>query len=42
MLAALEGIIDIGKRDMSNPKYDGFFAEAERVIREARGERQSG
>ena len=26
--SALQGILDIGKRDMSNPKYDGYFEEA--------------
>jgi hypothetical protein len=25
---ALRGIIEIGKRDMSNPKYDGYFESA--------------
>lgn len=25
---ALQGIIDIGKRDMTNPKYDGYFEAA--------------
>lgn len=25
---ALKGILDIGKRDMSNPKYDGYFQAA--------------
>lgn len=30
---ALSGIIEIGKRDMSNPKYDGYFKEGNRVCR---------
>jgi hypothetical protein len=25
---ALQGIVEIGKRDMSNPKYDGYFLSA--------------
>jgi hypothetical protein len=29
---ALRGIIDIGKRDMSNPKYDAYFEFAEEVL----------
>jgi hypothetical protein len=29
---ALRGIIEIGKRDMTNPKYDGYFAEAREVL----------
>ena len=32
-LNALKGIIEIGKRDMSNPKYDGYFEEAKQVIK---------
>jgi hypothetical protein len=35
LLAALRGIIEIGKRDMSNPKYDGYFDEAREAIAEA-------
>lgn len=34
LFLALEGIMAIGKRDMSNPKYDGYFSEARRVIKE--------
>lgn len=30
--AALSGIIEIGKRDMTNPKYDGYFTSAKEVI----------
>ena len=30
--SALRGILDIGKRDMTNPKYDGYFEEAQRVL----------
>lgn len=30
---ALRGIIEIGKRDMSNPKYDGYFEEAKEVLK---------
>ena len=31
---ALQGILDIGKRDMSNPKYDGYFAAAREALEE--------
>jgi hypothetical protein len=34
---ALQDILDIGKRDMSNPKYDGYFRTAEEVIKKIRG-----
>ena len=30
---ALQGILEIGKRDTSNPKYDGYFEEARLAIR---------
>ena len=33
--AALAGIIEIGKRDLSNPKYDGYFEEARSAIAKA-------
>lgn len=29
---ALRGILEIGKRDMSNPKYDGYFNEAREAL----------
>lgn len=29
---ALRGIIEIGKRNMSNPKYDGYFEEARTAL----------
>ena len=29
---ALRGILEIGKRDLSNPKYDGYFAEARAAL----------
>jgi len=29
---ALQGILEIGKRDMSNPKYDGYFEEAKAAL----------
>lgn len=32
LLEALKGIIEIGKRDMSNPKYDGCFNAARAAI----------
>jgi hypothetical protein len=30
---ALQGILEIGKRDTSNPKYDGYYEEAREAIR---------
>lgn len=33
---ALTNIIEIGKRDMSNPKYDGYFETAREVIKKYR------
>lgn len=39
LLEALKGILEIGKRDMSNPKYDGYFEFAYEVI--AKVERKS-
>ena len=35
---ALQGILEIGKRDMSNPKYDGYFNTAKAALAKARGE----
>ena len=29
---ALQGIIDIGKRDLKNPKYDGYFISAKEAL----------
>lgn len=37
LLEALQGIIEIGKRDMSNPKYNIYFEEARQAISEAIG-----
>lgn len=37
LLAALAGIIEIGKRDMTNPKYDAYFEEARAAIAKAEG-----
>lgn len=37
LLEALKGIIEIGKRDMSNPKYDGYFDSARKAIASAEG-----
>lgn len=39
VLAALQGILDIGKRDMSNPKYDSFFITAKDAVRRSQGKR---
>ena len=30
---ALQGILEIGKRDMSNPKYDGYFQTAKDAVK---------
>lgn len=38
LYAALAGILEIGKRDMTNSKYDGYFDEARSVLKNARGE----
>jgi hypothetical protein len=35
LLQALQGIIEIGKWDMSNPKYDGYFRAAKEAIAKA-------
>jgi hypothetical protein len=32
LLEALEALIDVGKRDMTNPKYDGYFESAKQAI----------
>lgn len=37
MLEALRGILDIGKRDLSNPKYDGYFESAREAVKRATG-----
>lgn len=37
LLAALAGIIEIGKRDLTNPKYDAYFEEARAALKKARG-----
>ena len=38
LLEALDGIISIGKRDLTNEKYDGYFESARAAIRAAKGE----
>lgn len=35
LLEALQGIIEIGKRDLTNPKYDHYFKTAKEVIKKA-------
>lgn len=35
LLEALRGIIEIGKRDMSNPKYDTYFQAAQEALTKA-------
>ena len=32
LVTALSGIVEIGKRDMSNSKYDGYFEEAKTAL----------
>ena len=38
LLDALNGIIEIGKRDLSNPKYDDYFKIAKQAIAKAEEE----
>lgn len=33
---ALAGVIEIGKRDMTNSKYDGYFDEAKQALTDVR------
>lgn len=35
LLEALQGILGLGKRDMSNPKYDSYFDAAKAAIEKA-------
>lgn len=35
VLQALKDIVEIGKRDLSNPKYDGYFEDAKQAIKNA-------
>jgi hypothetical protein len=39
---ALQGILDIGKRDMSNPKYDRYFEAAREAMKEPYEEKETG
>lgn len=32
LVEAAQAILDIGKRDMSNPKYDTYFADLRRIL----------
>jgi hypothetical protein len=41
LLEALQNIIEIGKRDLSNPKYDEYFISAEEAISKATGKGES-
>ena len=34
---ALECLIDCGRKDLSNPKYDGYFDEARQAIKQTLG-----
>jgi len=36
----LESLIEIGKRDLTNPKYDGYFIEAKKALKNLKKERQ--
>lgn len=35
---ALESLLECGRKDLSNPKYDGYFETAKAALRQARGE----
>lgn len=37
LLEALKGILEIGKRDTTNPKYDGYYETARAAIAKAEG-----
>lgn len=37
LLEALQGFVEIGKRNMENPKYDGYFEAARAAISKATG-----
>jgi hypothetical protein len=37
LLDALQGILDIGKRDTTNPKYDGYYVAAREAVAKAKG-----
>ena len=32
-LECLQAIVEIGKRDLTNPKYDGYFKAAKEIIK---------
>ncbi len=34
LVEALSSILEIGKRDMSNPKYDGYFENAKQTLKD--------
>lgn len=36
---ALEGLLSLGRKDLSNPKYDEYFAKANQVLNGERGQR---
>ena len=38
LFRALESLIEIGKRDLSNPKYDEYFTDASKALSEAKDE----
>lgn len=37
LLEALKGILEIGKRDTTNPKYDGYYDQAREAVNAAEG-----
>jgi hypothetical protein len=37
LLAALVGLIELGRKDTSNPKYDGYYDTARAAIAKAEG-----
>lgn len=37
LMDALRGLLEIGKRDLSNPKYDGYFDAARAAVAKAGG-----
>jgi hypothetical protein len=41
LIEALTGILEIGKRDMSNPKYDVYFKNAHEALANHRAESEN-
>lgn len=38
LLETLKGLLELGKKDLSNPKYDGYFVSARAAVRSAEGD----